>query len=146
MTCPACQRELVSITVDDLTIEVCHEGCGGLWFDSLELKRVDNPHEELGDVLAEIPANPVPDAPDRKRVCPRCSGQKMRRHWLSGIEVDTCPACAGTWLDGGELATLRDKGLAKTEEEERELFRSLRPQLSRHLTGGGGHYPRGIHI
>ena len=52
MKCPACSNEMTQVLVQDITLDVCEDGCGGIWFDWFELKRVDEPHEALGaDVL-----------------------------------------------------------------------------------------------
>lgn len=38
-------------------------------------------------------------------VCPRCS-KHMQRTTRKNVEIDTCPECAGLWLDASELAQL----------------------------------------
>ncbi|MGE0610483.1 MAG: zf-TFIIB domain-containing protein [Pirellulales bacterium] len=37
--------------------------------------------------------------------CPQCAGIELRFNQVTGtnVVVDTCPACQGVWLDGGEL-------------------------------------------
>ena len=51
MKCPACYNELTPRRAGQITVDVCDGGCGGIWFDNFELKRVD-----AGDAaaLAEI--------------------------------------------------------------------------------------------
>ena len=34
MKCPACGGTLVEVRQADLTVEVCQQGCGGVWFDN----------------------------------------------------------------------------------------------------------------
>jgi Zn-finger nucleic acid-binding protein len=113
MECPACGRALVEHTVGGLTVDVCRGGCGGVWFDQLELKKVDEPHESLGEELLNIERDPavVVDF-ERRRTCPRCVGQIMMRHYFSirrQVEVDECPRCAGFFLDSGELQAIREQ-------------------------------------
>ncbi len=111
MKCPACRNELTPFHVCDLTVDVCQDGCGGIWFDAFELQKVDEDRETAGQPLLHIRRNEslVVDA-SSKRECPRCAGIKLRRHFFSAkrrVEVDQCPGCAGYWLDAGELALLR---------------------------------------
>ena len=43
-------------------------------------------------------------------MCPKCDDVVMMRHFFSvkkQVELDECPACAGVWLDCGELAKIR---------------------------------------
>ena len=51
MNCPACKRVLEQLTVGDVTVDACRGGCGGIWFDNLELEKFDEPHEAAGEVL-----------------------------------------------------------------------------------------------
>jgi Zn-finger nucleic acid-binding protein len=111
MKCPACDSELTMMQVGPVEVDACHGGCGGLWFDAFELKKVDENHETAGEHLIQVPRNPaVKLDTSRKRQCPRCEGVKLRRHQFrreSRVEVDHCPNCAGYWLDGGELERIR---------------------------------------
>src|SRR5213592_2268753 len=111
MQCPACFNQLSPFQVGSVTVDVCQNGCGGIWFDAFELQRVDEQNEAAGERLLEIQRDPaVMVDPKRKRECPRCAGIKLQRHFFSAkrrIEVDQCPNCGGYWLDAGELAQIR---------------------------------------
>ncbi len=127
MLCPACDHALKSITVnDDVTVDVCEGGCGGIWFDRYELQHFDESHEEAGLALLDIETNPGTKIDHDKRFsCPKCDDQIMMRHFFSvkhEVEVDECPACAGFWLDAGELRQIRS--LYKTLEEANEAARA----------------------
>jgi len=119
MKCPACANKLTPLPVCNLIVDVCHGGCGGIWFDAFELQRVDEEHEAAGEPLLNIRHDPrlVVDK-SRKRECPRCPGVKLRRHFFSAkrrVAVDECPSCGGCWLDAGELALIRaEKSQAAT--------------------------------
>lgn len=122
MICPACSRQLTETKVGAVTVDVCHGGCGGIWFDAFELQRVDEPHEAAGERLLEIPRDPrvIVDA-TRKRACPRCDGMKLKRHFFSThrrVEVDQCPNCSGYWLDAGELELIRAERAASDAAAE----------------------------
>ncbi len=93
-----------------MVVDVCRDGCGGIWFDNFELAKVDQAHESLGEALAALDYNPAATVLADKRPCPKCSGVIMRQHKFSRekpVLVDECPNCAGVWLDGGELAEIR---------------------------------------
>ena len=112
MDCPACGRALTSRIAGDLTVDACDGGCGGIWFDHYELRRVDEPSEALGDPLLDIARDPaVVVDPSKRYVCPACTdGVVLMRHFWSvkrEVTVDECPACGGIFLNGGELARIR---------------------------------------
>ena len=41
MICAACQGELSPLLVRGVTVDVCRDGCAGIWFDNFELKKFD---------------------------------------------------------------------------------------------------------
>lgn len=46
-----------------------------------------------------------------QRQCPRCENTRLRRHFHDAsrcVEIDSCPGCAGVWLDAGELERIRE--------------------------------------
>jgi hypothetical protein len=109
------------VVIEDITVDVCEGGCGGLWFDPFELQKVDEPTESAGEKLLDVDRNPsvVVDR-DARRNCLKCDGTIMMRHFFSvkrEVEVDECPSCAGIFLDAGELATIRSQ--YATQEERR---------------------------
>jgi Zn-finger nucleic acid-binding protein len=128
MKCPACDRELTGIQVGAVLVDVCQGGCGGIWFDAFELKKVDEEHETAGEHLTQIKRDPsVKVDAARKRDCPRCEGIKLKRHLFSRtsrVEVDHCPNCAGYWLDDGELEKIRE------EQHPNVAAARARPQVS----------------
>ncbi len=119
MICPACKHNMTEVEVQDITVDVCIGGCGGIWFDGLELKKVDEPHEAVGQKLLEVEYDPeVVVDESQRRDCPRCVSMVMMRHFSSikrEVEVDECPNCGGFFLDRGELNSLREE--FATEEE-----------------------------
>jgi len=111
MNCPACGHELTEMHLGGVTVDACHGGCGGIWFDAFELQRVDEPHEVPGENLLRVQRDPALQVDhSRKRPCPRCAGVKLKRHFYSArkeVEMDHCPNCGGYWLDAGELEKIR---------------------------------------
>jgi uncharacterized protein len=121
MNCPACDRVLTQLTVGKLTVDVCQGGCGGIWFDNFELRKVDDPQEFEGGALLHVgrDENVVVDT-DRRRKCPKCPNIVMMRHFFSEqrqVEVDECPGCGGVWLDDGELSMIRKENATVAARE-----------------------------
>ncbi len=121
MKCPACGNTLTQMNADTITVDVCKEGCAGIWFDNYELQKVDESHESAGECLLEIERQGATAVDHtQRRSCPKCDDQVMMRHFVSvkrQVEVDECPACAGIWLDHGELGSIRTQ---YASEEERK--------------------------
>ena len=110
MQCPACTQTLEEHTFDALEVDICRGGCGGIWFDRFELQKVDEAQEILGKMLVSCADDEVSEQPREQRYkCPRCAMIMMRHLFKPGIrvEIDTCPKCAGVWLDHGELKSIR---------------------------------------
>ena len=122
MNCPACDNQLEPRIVEGLSVDVCKNGCGGIWFDNFEIKKFDEPHESLGADLLNVEKNPTVVVDRSKRLkCPKCDDIVMMRHFFSvkkQVEVDECPGCAGIWLDTGELGAIRS--LFNTEQERHD--------------------------
>ncbi len=122
MKCPVCDNALSQITADDITVDVCQGGCGGIWFDQFELKKFDEPHEKAGGILLDIERNEGLNIDYSKcHKCPKCNiDVVMMRHFFSikrQVAVDECPQCGGFWLDAGELGKIRKQ--FDSEEEKR---------------------------
>ncbi len=112
MNCPACARELTTMTAGAITVDVCAGGCGGIWFDHFELAKVDEQSESAGEALLDVPRDPSLTVDlERRRSCPKCGPQMvMMRHFTSvarKVTIDECPGCGGIWLDAGELKGVR---------------------------------------
>jgi len=131
MKCPACSRDLKQVNIADVIVDICENGCGGIWFDQFEIDKFDEPHETDGGILLNINRDPNVIVDNNKnRKCPRCTSFDLRKHFFSikqEVEVDECFNCAGFWLDHGELLQIREQ--FKTEDnrttETDEYFDSL---------------------
>jgi uncharacterized protein len=111
MHCPACGRVLQKMAVGDLAVDVCQDGCGGIWFDNFELGKVDESHEAAGEPLLDVACDEA-SAVDmtQRRHCPKCESITMLRRYFGvaqDVEIDECGGCGGIWLDHGELARIR---------------------------------------
>jgi hypothetical protein len=104
---------------EEMIVDVCKYGCGGIWLDRSEYKKVDQQSETAGKALLNIERNPnIKVDHSRRRFCPRCENIVMARRFSSfkrQVEIDTCPYCGGYWLDGGEIDRIRS--LFDTEQD-----------------------------
>ncbi|MEI6437445.1 MAG: zf-TFIIB domain-containing protein [Candidatus Omnitrophota bacterium] len=121
MNCPVCTKQMVAKDFGMKSmVNVCEDGCKGLWFDYLGLRQVDEKNEGAGAALQA--AINYPRANDGKRAplaCPKCGGI-MHAHTyprVKEVNVDECYSCGGFFLDSGELALIRDRQMSEAEEE-----------------------------
>lgn len=110
MKCPRCEKTMLELSNNDVKLDVCFDGCGGIWFDPYEFKKVDEKHEADEAFLLKLSqsSNNFVNVTD-KIDCPVCDSQPMVRRFFSvkkQVELDECPKCAGFWLDAGELTQI----------------------------------------
>lgn len=122
---------------DKVVVDICQDGCGGIWFDAFELEKLDQPDESAGWLLDNVRVDLEKMVDVEKPVaCPRCDGITLMRQQYpnnENIMIDKCPACGGTWLDFGELFGIRSSN--PTSEETRSKTASLFREI------GGGTTP-----
>jgi Zn-finger nucleic acid-binding protein len=122
MKCPACKRVMVEEDFGQVHVDVCKDGCKGIWFDWGELSRLNESHEGVGKAMEEALNSPrVIDAHRDPLACPKC-GITMQTHKYSSakeVTVDECYACGGFFLDSGELKVIRDQYM---DESERDAY------------------------
>lgn len=96
--CPRCEGALEDDSEGRVQVERCL-ACRGTWFDSGELTVV------LG-VSRRVRLKDGQPSPLR---CLKCPDERLVALPYPGtsVEVDVCPDCRGTWVDGGELEALR---------------------------------------
>ncbi len=135
MNCPACGRAMTEMAVGDLKVDACSAGCGGLWFDTWELRKVEENAEAAAPLLELKPGAAIQVDPERRRNCPRDPGVVMMRHFWSvkrEVTVDECPQCGGMFLDAGELARIRAE--YPSEAERHAAMQSLYGNMLAELT------------
>lgn len=63
---------------------------------------------------------------DELVLCPRCTGQALQPKLFGSSTLDTCPGCAGMWLDSQELTSLvgawKDQPRSSNERPASELL------------------------
>lgn len=96
LACPRDGSVLAKTTTNGIVVDRCGS-CRGAWFDARELRRAadDREVEALASHVGKHPsASGFP--------CPRCHGTCVAS-FVGDVQVDTCTACHGVWLDAGEL-------------------------------------------
>lgn len=120
LICPACGKEMQKIFVErtNCYIDICTEGCGGIFFDNREYKKFDENHESIDEIKKALEGKTFKPVDNTiKRVCPVC-GMRMMKNSTSikgQIIIDECYKCGGKFLDCNELDKIRDE--YKTEAE-----------------------------
>jgi Zn-finger nucleic acid-binding protein len=133
MKCPVCANEMIERDFGGVTVDVCADGCQGLWFDWFELMKLDEENEGMGGALKNALESPRVNDENRERIfCPKC-GIPMHVHKHASnkeINVDECYACAGFFLDSGELRVIREDHM--TEEERQAYADKLVAEIPEH--------------
>jgi len=122
MNCPVCGISMVKKDLGNVSVDVCENGCKGIWFDRGQLKDLDESHEGFGKALEE--ALKSPRATDTNRgplKCPKCDLEMHEHKYKNAkqVDVDECYSCGGFFLDSGELSQIRDNHM---NEEERDAY------------------------
>jgi len=121
--CPACQKKMIKVFVprEGINIDVCADGCGGIYFDNREFKFFDEPHEDITEIENALKNKEFIKVDESlPRTCPVC-GSRMVKNYSSirkEIQVDECYSCGGKFLDYGELQKIRDEYRTESERTE----------------------------
>ena len=126
MKCPVCSKEMVVQDFGGVKVDVCKNGCKGIWFDHGELVKLDEKNEGLGQALKEALHYPRANDENREQLlCPKC-GTPMQTHKYKRskeVNVDECYICGGFFLDSGELTEIRDTYMS--DEEVKAYMKKL---------------------
>ncbi len=117
MKCPACGKDMVRENFG-VNVDVCENGCKGIWFDQGELRMLDEKDEGLGAALEAGLRSPRRNDANRGPLnCPKCS-IPMHTHGYArdqAVNVDECYKCGGFFLDSGELKAIRDNYMSDAD-------------------------------
>ncbi len=121
MNCPVCHREMIEEDFGGVKVNVCEDGCKGMWFDWLELSKLDEKNEGFGNALKKALDHPRVNDGNRGQInCPKC-GIPMHAHKYESskeVNIDECYACGGFFLDSGVLGVVRYTFMSEQEEAE----------------------------
>lgn len=137
LTCPACGKVMKKIFIPDagVNVDICVDGCGGIYFDNREFNKFDENAENIDEILEEIDGKTfTPVDGSALRVCPAC-GAKMVKNFSSArgqIMIDECYNCGGKFLDNGELQKIRAEFETEAERAQAtmdELYKTVGVKL-----------------
>ena len=144
MKCPICKIEMEKKIIRDIEIDEC-EKCKGMWFEEDELRKAkDSTDEDLNWMDFEIWKHEDQfKTKSRNLPCPQCNKTLVTIDYAdTGIEIDYCPTCKGTWLDKGEFKKIIEalhnelltksfsKYITASLEEAKEIITGPEPFLS----------------
>ena len=143
--CPACGKTMKKVYLENqgFIVDICLDGCGGLWLDTRELPKVDDQNEDITPIVQAYQNCDFKKVDTNEtRICPLC-GVKMVKNNVSAkqeILIDECYTCGGKFFDYKELDTMRaqynnDKErvadvlkLAENQDKMIEIFEKLMNQ------------------
>jgi len=116
MKCPVCSNDFQEFHAGAIMVDICSDGCSGIWLEKEEYSKCDEHTEPFPKELLRVRKSPnVLIDRNVLRSCPSCAeknvNQTMTRIALDAetrFELDECPACSGVWLDLGELEHIRN--------------------------------------
>ena len=120
--CPACHSKMTKVPVGfaGVNIDICIDGCGGIYFDTKELEKVVNPSKDINGLLKIFEGKHyTPVNEDAIRVCPLCGARMVKNSTesIKDIQIDECYNCGGKFLDHGELEKIRHQKIKNIEEQ-----------------------------
>lgn len=143
MKCPRCSAETTTMENKGVAVDVCFESCGGIWFDWLELKKMDMAHEADPEFLKKLSQSKTRHLDLAARVtCPKCRDIIMMRRFSSvkrNVEMDECPKCGGMWLDAGELTHIQNE--FKSDEDAKKATEKFIADVFKSVQDADRHSP-----
>ncbi len=125
--CPACGKKMTKIYMEEqnLYLDVCLDGCGGIYFDNREFRLFDRncySIKQLKDAYSGKIFTKVNE--HKERICP-CCRTKMVKNYSSPaheIQIDDCYSCGGKFLDYGELEKIRNMDKVRRTNISSSIF------------------------
>ena len=109
--CPACGSEMTKLFIANkgINIDVCANGCGGIYFDNNEINEFSSDNDDISEIK-QILANKnfMPVDETKTRICPACKIPMIKTN-VFGIQIDTCYKCGGIFVDNGEFEYVKKK-------------------------------------
>lgn len=109
--CPACGKEMQKIYMPEakVNIDICLDGCGGIFFDNRELEKFDETHESVNEILEAVKGREFKEVDSEEtRICPICKIPMVKMgSGKGGVEIDVCNTCGAKFLDNLELQLIR---------------------------------------
>jgi Zn-finger nucleic acid-binding protein len=123
--CPRDGTTLVPVTVDGITVDVCHSCCG-VWLEVGEFAALVRHPADFGEVQHKAEADRAESAGGAKGLdtCPNGHGPMTHYAYsdIPGIEIETCGTCHGVWVDDPMLPKIQqhlsNPGKGLTSEQQ----------------------------
>ncbi len=129
LICPACGSKMAKVFAKDegINLDICLDGCGGIYFDNREIEHFDEKEEDISLILDSLEGKKFkPVNQSELRICPSC-GAKMVKNFASvkrKFQIDECYSCGGKFLDNSELQAMRDE-YNSLEEKSQDAVKFL---------------------
>ena len=129
LRCPACQKEMKKVFVpsEGVNVDICIDGCGGIYFDTREFKYFDEQDENIEEIVKAAEGKTFAKVDESlPRTCPVC-GARMVKNYASvkkEVQIDECYSCGGKFLDHGELEKIRAQ-YATEEERSADIMKEV---------------------
>jgi len=110
--CPACGQIMKKVYLENqgFMVDICLDGCGGLWLDNRELNKLDEQKEDI-TTLKEAYKGKTFKKVDKTetRECPLCHKPMVKNNVSAKQEIliDECYLCGGKFFDKDELEQMR---------------------------------------
>jgi len=112
MQCPKCENAISEGTVHGEPVDKCKK-CGGIWISTGELRAfferiLEGAPTLRGRKVDPSKAPPVSEFYRQGRDCPACGQQMTKTYYAydSGIPIEHCEPCGGTWIDKPQIDQL----------------------------------------
>ncbi|MCB8931934.1 MAG: zf-TFIIB domain-containing protein [Fimbriimonadaceae bacterium] len=120
LLCPSCRIEMEALDYLGVPIDVCPD-CAGVWFDDGELAKLSQAAPAALEALDSrlTPEFEVLNVPGSLKQCPRCTVhlRSYRYRYDSPVVIDSCPKCAGIFVEDQELEAIYH--IMETEQREK---------------------------
>lgn len=138
--CPGCGKEMKKIFLNgqNVYIDICLDGCGGILFDNREFEKCDDSFENV-NALKEAVENKTFEKTDDSaiRTCSICNTPMVKMGAGKGnVKIDYCNVCGAKYLDHGELETIRNSEKEEISSKVSEVLDSIYTENFNNVTYG----------
>ena len=112
LICPACGNDMQKVFIPSkgINIDICTQGCGGIFFDNREFKIFSDNVADFDEIIQATENNEYEAVDETQdRYCPAC-GAKMVKNYANreqNIQIDECYTFGGKFLDHGEFSRIK---------------------------------------
>lgn len=137
LKCPACGKDMEKVFIPNqgINLDICTQGCGGIYFDNREFDNFDEKDENISNITEKIDNKNFEQIDTTKeRFCPNCGAKMVKNHSSiqQTIEVDECYSCGGKFLDNSELVKIRAE-YDTEEQRDEDILRYVYKQVGQEL-------------